>query len=53
LLDSTKIRKELGWKPEWNIRRAVEKTCEWEKVRIGGGDVRECLDRQIGEYFDV
>lgn len=53
LLDSSKIRKTLGWTPKWDIRTAVEKTCEWEKTRINGGDVRECLDRQIGEYFDV
>lgn len=50
-LDSSKIRTALGWTPKWNIRKAAEETCSFEKTRIAGGDVRACLDRQIEEYF--
>lgn len=52
-LDSSKIEKELGWKPKWDIKKAVEETVAWEKVRISGGDVVRYMDDEIGEYFDV
>jgi len=28
-LDSSKIRKELGWKPRYNFEKALQKTVEW------------------------
>ena len=30
-LDSTKIRKELGWKPEVTFEEGIKKTIEWYK----------------------
>lgn len=53
LLDNSKIRDELGWKPKWTIRDAVEKTVKWSKNYTEGGDVRSETDREIEEYFDV
>ncbi len=53
LLDNSKIRDELGWKPKWTIRDALEKTVKWSKNYTEGGDVRSETDREIEEYFDV
>jgi CDP-glucose 4,6-dehydratase len=46
-LDSSKIKREFGWLPKWNIQQAVEKTVEWYK----SGDPVQCMERQIGEYL--
>ena len=52
-LDCSKIKSILGWKPKWTMSDAIVKTVEWYKVWRDGGDVVGCMDRQIGEYFDV
>ncbi|MBR4346186.1 MAG: CDP-glucose 4,6-dehydratase [Oscillospiraceae bacterium] len=49
-LDSSLIRSRLGVKPVWDIAAAVERVVEWEKCRIGGGDIVGCMDRQIAQY---
>ena len=49
-LDCSKIKTTFGWAPRWDLDTAVAKTVEWSKVRAGGGDVRACMDRQIGEF---
>ncbi len=50
-LDCTKLKKTFGWAPKWDIDKAVENTVEWTKNRISGGNVRECMDKQIREYI--
>lgn len=50
-LDSSRIRRILGWVPRWRIGTAVEKTVEWVREYDCGGDVVAMMDRQIGEYF--
>ena len=50
-LDCSKLKRTFGWSPKWNIDKAVEKTVEWTKNRISGGNVRECMDKQIREYI--
>ena len=49
-LDCTKAKNKLGWKPVWNVCKAVEKTVEWEKMRQSGVDSWEILLKQIQEY---
>lgn len=49
-LDCSKIRSVFGWKPRWNVETAVEKTVEWTKTWLCGGDVRACMQSQIDEY---
>lgn len=51
-LDCSKIRKTFGWKPRWHIREAVEKVVEWSKVYQSHGDIAECMDRQIADFFE-
>jgi len=49
-LDCSKAKAVLGWKPYWNIKKAVEKTVEFAKVQ---SDIErlDCIEKQIKEYF--
>lgn len=49
-LDCTKLKATFGWSPRWHIAEAVEKTCEWSKAWLNGGDIPAVMDGQIREY---
>ena len=49
-LDCSKIKSVFGWRPRWHIIDAIDKTCEWTKVWIEGGNVARIMDQQILEY---
>lgn len=51
-LDCSKLKTTFGWKPHWNLDRAIEKTVEWTKCWIDGEDIRSCMDRQIAEFLE-
>lgn len=50
-LDCSKIKKEIGWKPVWNIRNTLKKTIEWEKAYLNKKDIQKLMIEQIKEYF--
>ncbi len=50
-LDCSKLKNTFGWRPRWSIETAVEKTVEWSKCYLNGGDVRECMNGQIEEFM--
>ena len=50
-LDCSKLKTTFGWKPHWNLEKAVEKVVEWSKAWINGGDVRAVMDQQIEEFL--
>ncbi len=50
-LDCSKLKSTVGWKPKWNLEKAIEKTVEWTKCYIEGGDICSCMDRQIDEFL--
>lgn len=50
-LDCSKIKKVFGWRPVWNVEEAIEKTVAWTKVYLAKGDIEECMNRQIEEFF--
>lgn len=50
-LDCSKLKAVFGWKPRWHVARAVEKTVEWTKVYLAGGDVSACMKAQIAEFY--
>lgn len=52
-LDCSKLKTVFGWKPRWNLDTAIEKTVEWSKCWIKGGDIRACMDDQIREFLCV
>ena len=49
-LDCSKIKKTFGWKPRWHMQEAIEKTVEWSKVWLSGGDVPGVMQKQIREF---
>lgn len=50
-LDCSKIKTTFGWKPRWHMQEAIQKTVEWSKVWMGGGDVPAVMRKQIMEYM--
>ena len=50
-LDCSKIKSTFGWKPRWHIAEAIEKTVEWSKIYLAGGDVSVIMNKQIEEYL--
>ncbi len=51
-LDCSKIKRVFGWKPVWNVEKAIEKTVEWAKVYLANGDIPQIMDKQIDEFFN-
>lgn len=51
-LDTSLIKSTFGYKPTWHIDKAVEKTVEWTKIWLEGGDISACMERQINEFLD-
>lgn len=49
-LDSSKIKKVLGWKPKWNVNTAIEKTVEWTKAWKENNNMSDIMDKQIRQY---
>lgn len=50
-LDCSKIKSTFGWRPRWHIAEAIEKTVEWSKTYLTGGNVGAIMDKQIEEYL--
>lgn len=50
-LDCSKLKTTFRWKPRWNLDQAIEKTVQWSKCWLGGGDIRQCMDQQIEEFL--
>lgn len=50
-LDCSKIKTTFGWKPRWHMKEAIQKTVEWSKVWMDGGDVPAVMREQIMEYM--
>ena len=52
-LDCSKLKSTFGWQPSWDLDKAIEKVVEWSKNWLDGGNVRECMDRQINEFLKM
>lgn len=52
-LNSSKIKNTFNWEPQWGIAEAIEKTVEWTKVYSNNGNVMECTNNQIDEFFRI
>jgi CDP-glucose 4,6-dehydratase len=50
MLDSTKAKDDLGWRPRWNFRDGIAKTVEWYLAVDGGADPIDVTRGQIAEY---
>ena len=51
-LDCSKLKATFGWKPHWNLDKAIDKVVEWSKCWCNNGDVRMCMDKQIKEFME-
>lgn len=51
-LDCSRVKSVFGWKPHWNLEKAIEKTVEWSKCWISGEDIVSCMEMQIREFLD-
>lgn len=49
-LDCSKLKAVFGWYPRWHIEEAIQKTVEWSRVWLNGGDIATEMDQQIAEY---
>ncbi len=49
-LENAKATSRLGWKPKWNVERALEMTVEWTKQYYAGMDPYQLCKRQIELY---
>lgn len=50
-LDCSKLKSVFGWRPRWHMAQVVEKTVEWTRVWLEGGNIPAVMDRQIAEYM--
>lgn len=50
-LDSTKARKRLGWRPKYDLTKAVDKTVEWTRAYQKKADPRKVCIQQIKDYM--
>lgn len=50
-LDCSKLKSTFNWKPVWSIEEAIKATVEWSRCMKDGGDVGECMDKQIDRFI--
>lgn len=53
-LDNAKAKERLGWNPVWGVDEAIEKTVEWTRAWLEGGNAgaTACLDEQIKAHLE-
>ncbi len=49
-LDSTKARRELGWRPRWGLDRALTETVRWYQAWRGNQNMKTFSLGQIADY---
>jgi CDP-glucose 4,6-dehydratase len=52
-LDCSRIRNVFGWKPNWHVKEAVEKTVGWYQAYLNKEDMVRFTDEQIKTYFNI
>ncbi len=52
-LDCSKLKTTFGWKPHWNLDKAIEMVVEWSKCWMENGDIRACMDKEIEEFLQI
>ena len=50
-LDCSKIKNTFGWKPRWNVDTTMKKIVEWSVEYKNGGNMAECMAKQIQEFL--
>jgi len=52
-LDSSLAKAQLGWKPRWTLRIALERTVDWHRAWLRGDDMASVGLAQIREYSEL
>lgn len=50
-LDCSKLKSAFGWKPRWNVDKAIGMVVSWTKCWMENGDIRVCMDDQIHQFL--
>ena len=50
-LDCSKLKTTFAWKPRWNLDMAIEMVVDWSKCWIAGGDIRNCMDKELDAFL--
>ena len=53
-LDCSKIKAKFGWKPSWNIGKAIDQTVEWTRCYLNKNkeqDINEIMNKQINQFI--
>ncbi len=50
-LDSSKLKKTFGWKPVWNVERAMEEIVGFGRARLRGEDVGKVMTDTVKNYL--
>lgn len=52
-LDTSFIKSTFGWQPRWHIDECIERTVQFSKVWLAGGDIPAEMDKEIEEFFEI
>lgn len=52
-LDCSKLKTTFGWRPRWHIEKCVEMVCQFERLRIAGGNVAAEMDAEIKLFLNT
>lgn len=50
-LDNKKSKKNLNWKPKWNVKTALKKTIELENLKNSYKNIKNVCEKQIYSYL--
>lgn len=51
-LDCSKLKKTFGWRPVWNVEKAMEMIVEWSVAYREGGDIWQVMQKQLREFME-
>lgn len=52
-LESAQAKKELNWKPHWNLSQALEHTVKWHREWLKGAMMKSVCQEQIAAYTSI
>lgn len=52
-LDCSKLKRTFGWKPVWNVEKAMEMIIEWTLAYRDEKSVAQVMERQLREFLDL
>tara|TARA_E500000178_G_C17018567_1_gene754231 strand:- start:397 stop:1461 length:1065 start_codon:yes stop_codon:yes gene_type:complete len=50
-LSNQKAKKNLKWKPKWDIKKIIEKVFEWNRLKKQKVNIRKICEIQVKKYF--